>query len=82
MKPMKLTTLATVAAIAAPGMLWALTEADTDGDGMVSLAELQSVLPMITEESFAQMDANADGGLDADEIAKAQGAGLLPVNEG
>ncbi|MGE4328438.1 MAG: hypothetical protein AB7E21_20380 [Pseudodonghicola sp.] len=82
MKPMKLTTLAAVAAIMAPGMLWALTEADTDGDGMLNLAELQSVLPMITEADFAKMDANADGVLDADEIAMARGAGLLPANEG
>ncbi|MDK3016451.1 EF-hand domain-containing protein [Pseudodonghicola flavimaris] len=81
MKPNTLTLIAAAAAIAAPGMLWALSEADTDGDGLVDVAELQAVFPDLTETQFEKMDLNADGGLDADEIAAAQLAGQLPSNE-
>ena len=50
---------------------------DMDGDGMYSMEELQAAYPDLTEETFAQIDANADGMVDADELAAAETAGTL-----
>ena len=50
---------------------------DTDGDGAYSMEELLAVYPALTEERFGEIDANADGLIDADELASAQEAGLL-----
>ncbi|AZQ67563.1 EF-hand domain-containing protein [Silicimonas algicola] len=50
---------------------------DTDGDGMYSMEEIQAAYPDLTEEVFATIDANADGMVDADELAAAETAGTL-----
>lgn len=55
---------------------------DVDGDGMVSMEEFTAAYPDLTEESFAMADANADGMLDADELAAAAEAGVMPATEG
>lgn len=52
---------------------------DTDGDGMVSLAEVQAVVADFTEEQFAGVDTNADGMLDEAELAAAVEAGVIPA---
>ncbi|GEM_PF-5148279 len=46
-----------------------MTDLDSDASGDISLYEAQEFDPSITEESFAEYDANADGMLDADEYA-------------
>ena len=77
------------AAPVAFGLLFAATPAlyaqdagpDVDGDGMVSMEEFTAAYPDLTEETFAIADTNADGALDADEIAAAAEAGILPMNE-
>ena len=48
---------------------------------MVSMEEFAAAYPDLTEETFALADANADGALDADEIAAAAEAGILPMTE-
>lgn len=57
-------------------------EADTDGDGMVSLAEIQTLYTDTAEESlaegFAQVDIDGDGLLNDDEIALARESGIFP----
>ncbi|MEL6522619.1 MAG: EF-hand domain-containing protein [Pseudomonadota bacterium] len=58
----------------------AVTEMDTDGDGLFSLTELQVAYPDLTAETYASLDANADGMLDADEVVAAQEAGVLPAS--
>jgi hypothetical protein len=55
-------------------------DADANGDGMLSIDELQAVHPDITAENFSAMDANADGALDADEVKAAEEAGLLEAS--
>lgn len=50
---------------------------DTDGDGAYSMEELMVTYPNLTPETFAMIDANADGVVDADELAAAQEAGTL-----
>ena len=61
---------------------FAQAELDADGDGMLTYAELLTGYPDITEDDFAKMDANQDGMLDADEVAAAVEAGLLPAKDG
>ena len=68
-----LTTTATLLALAVPA--WAQ---DADGDGNVTLAELQAVYPDITAETFGEMDTDGDGVLSAGEMQAATEAGLLP----
>ncbi len=57
----------------------AITEVDTDGDGMASFDELLVTLPDLTEDTFSLIDTNGDGMVDADEYAAGQEAGMLPA---
>lgn len=58
---------------------WAVVaEIDLDGDGAYSLTEVQTAMPDITADEFVMMDVNGDGLLDADEVAAAIQAGLMP----
>ena len=52
---------------------------DINGDGMYSYPEIQAVMPEMTEDDFTVLDTSGDGLLDADEIAVATEAGLLPA---
>ncbi|MEM9392624.1 MAG: EF-hand domain-containing protein [Pseudomonadota bacterium] len=52
-------------------------ELDADGDGMLSFAELLVGYPALTEETYGTMDSNADGAIDAEELAAAEEAGLI-----
>lgn len=62
-----------VAALAAQG-----APLDTDGDGLVTLEELQATLPEATEEFFASMDTDDSGTLDLAEVTRGIEMGLLP----
>ena len=57
-------------------------DADNDGDGMVSLAELQTLYGDLPEASLAtdfdQVDIDGDGLLNDDEIALARESGIFP----
>ena len=64
--------MGTASAVAAQTMV-----EDTDGDGMYSMEEMVAVFPALTEERYFEIDTNADGSVDADELAAAQEAGLL-----
>lgn len=77
----KMLTIATAAAalLGAPAA-FAATEIDADGDGMISFEEMLAVMPSITEETFLQVDGNADGLVDATELAAAQEAGVIPAD--
>jgi len=50
---------------------------DTDGNGTYSVEELTAAYPDMTAELFATIDANADGAVDADELAAAREAGTI-----
>ncbi len=58
--------LATFVAFSANAMS---AEIDTDGDGKASLAELQVVYPELTEELFQDIDTDADGFVNGEEMA-------------
>ena len=79
MKKFLLTSLFAVG-LAAPS--FAQNAADANGDGLLTLDEVQAVFPDITPESFSAMDVNADGALDGDEIVAAQDAGMMPKTDG
>lgn len=55
--------------------------ADTDGNGLWSVEELQVAYPDLTPEVFTSIDANADGGVDVAELtaAIADGAVTAPA---
>ena len=74
-------TIKTVTLLAAmlAGAAWAASEADANGDGVLTIDEVQAVMPDITADAFNAMDLNADGALDADEVQSAQDAGLMPT---
>ncbi|MFU8777237.1 MAG: EF-hand domain-containing protein [Roseovarius sp.] len=55
---------------------------DADGDGYVTMSELQQVIPNATAEIFTMADTNADGALNEEEVAAAVAAGVLPASEG
>ncbi|SLN18110.1 EF hand [Roseovarius albus] len=76
MKKVLITTTA-IFALSAPAFA-ALSDIDTDGDGVVSFTELQAVYPTLTEESFSAIDANEDGVIDEAEMTAAQEAGVIP----
>ncbi|MGY6661193.1 MAG: hypothetical protein ACXIVO_02635 [Glycocaulis sp.] len=68
---MKTFLISGVSALALADMALAVPfeEADTDGDGRVSLEEIQAIDPATTEAEFTLYDVDLDGGLDEDEYA-------------
>lgn len=74
------TTLTSIAmAVLLAGAVSAQSSADANGDGVLTIDEVQAVMPEITPEDFSLMDTNADGTLDGSEIDAAQEAGLMPA---
>ena len=77
-------TLATLIGLSATGGALAQTldfnTLDADVNGEVSMEELQVAIPDINEESFAMLDADADGVLNADEFAALTAGGGAPAD--
>lgn len=80
-----MTNLKTFAAIAttalcvpAFAMGQSASSADSNEDGVLSLAEVQAVYPDVTEDIFMSADLNGDGALEDAEVQAAQEAGLMP----
>ena len=57
----------------------AASEIDTNGDGMMTIDEVQAVFPDVSAEVFAEVDTNDDGALDDAEMVAGQEQGLIPV---
>lgn len=76
----KFATLTVMAALSGPAIALAQNASDLDGngDGVLTIDEVQAVYPEVTADMFTAMDTNADGALDGDEVAAAQAAGLIP----
>lgn len=75
----RLTLFSSLLALVAASSLSAATAADANGDGVLTIDEVQAVMPEVTADAFNAMDTNADGALDADEVQAAQDAGLMPT---
>lgn len=75
-------TLATLAMAVSPALAMSdnAVEVDANGDGVLSLEEVQAVWSNVTAEDFATMDANADGTLDDTEIKAAEEAGMMSTD--
>lgn len=71
-------TIALIALLSASAAVAALS-ADANGDGVLTIDEVQAVYPDVTAETFTTMDLNADGALDESEVQSAQEAGLMPA---
>ncbi len=54
-------------------------EVDANGDGLMTVDEVQAVYPDITAEIFAEVDTNNDGVLDDAEMVSGQEKGLVPT---
>lgn len=67
-------------ALASAGFAQTATEIDANGDGLMSMGEVQAVFPDVTEEQFSMADTNGDGALDDAEMAAAQESGNLPAS--
>ncbi len=81
MKPNKVAVVAAIA-FGLPVVAFAQSGADANGDGVLTIDEVQAVVPEMDADGFSQLDANGDGALDQAEIAAAQEAGLLPASNG
>lgn len=85
-KDMKLTFAKMIAlglvALPAAAMAADYVAADGNGDGMLSLEEVQAILPEVTTDIFIAVDADGDGLLNQDELAVAQTEGLMPAADG
>jgi hypothetical protein len=76
----KTTTLIAALAIAAPAvaMAQAMADIDVNGDGVLTIDEMQAVFDDVSTDGFSAMDLNADGVLDVEEVQAAQEASLMP----
>lgn len=79
MKKILMTAVATLA-LTAPA--WAQADLDANGDGVVTLDEVQAVNPDVTAEDFSEMDTDSDGVLSPEEVSAAEEAGQLGGDAG
>ena len=56
------------------------TKLDADGDGAVTMTEFNEAMPEDGAAVFAEIDADANGVLDAEEVAEAVSIGVLPAS--
>lgn len=71
---------AAVLGLAATAAIASTDVEDTDGDGFFSMEELMVAYPSLTEETFGQIDTDADGSITEDELAAALEAGTLQTD--
>lgn len=69
---------ATVATLlAAPAFALSVSDIDTDGDSLISFAEMAELYADLTEETFAGVDTSDDEFVDENELTAALKAGLI-----
>jgi len=57
-------------------------EIDTNGDGLMTIHEIQTIYPELEAEAFDMMDTNNDGVIEDSEMVAAQERGLIPSSPG
>ncbi|MEP4195715.1 MAG: hypothetical protein ABJL99_08790 [Aliishimia sp.] len=79
----KYTIHATLAALLLSTSAYAMSETasavDANGDGVLTIDEVQAVYPDVSSDGFSAMDLNADGALDSSEVTAAEEAGVMPT---
>jgi Ca2+-binding EF-hand superfamily protein len=68
------------AANSAIAMSEGTAQIDTNGDGVMTIDEVQAVFPDVTAEAFAEIDADNDGALSDEEMVSGQEQGLIPAS--
>lgn len=66
-----------VAMFAAPAFALTVSDVDTDGDSLVSFAEMAVKYPDLSEEAFGEIDTSDDSYVDESELAAALEAGVI-----
>lgn len=74
---MKKTALIILPALLATPLLAETPLVDADGNGTYSYTEISAAHPDVSEDAFAEMDANGDGEIDQEELAMAKDAGTI-----
>ena len=77
MKPSKIVLPLFLAATTSTA--FAQSDIDANGDGVLTLAEVQAVYMETSETDFIAADSDESGTLDMDELAAAREAGLIPA---
>ena len=78
-----LKTLAAIGLFLSPALALAAVEVDANGDGLITIEEMQAVYADTTAETFSEMDTNGDGALDDEEMQAAVESGLIkPMSDG
>jgi Ca2+-binding EF-hand superfamily protein len=77
-KKMLATGLALTFAVPAMAQEGDFATLDANGDGFVTMAEFQAMMPDVSVDAFMQADTNADGALNEEELSAAQEEGILP----
>jgi EF hand domain-containing protein len=78
---MKSAQIALAILLASTSATFAQGALDADGDGMVTLTELQAMYPDFTQDAFTAADTDASGALDEAEFAAAVEAEIVPAQE-
>lgn len=65
--------------VLAAGSVAAQAKVDADGNGLITVSEMEAALPSVTEETFVTVDTNGDGLIDRDELAAGRAEGMIPV---
>lgn len=73
-------TLAAALGLAATAAIASTEVEDTDGDGFFSMEELMVAYPSLAEDIFGQIDTDADGSINEEELSAALEAGTLPAD--
>lgn len=68
----------TIAVLSLSTAAFAMSDADANGDKMLTLDEMKAAYPEISEDQFMQADADSDGVLSEQELSDATQAGVLP----
>jgi hypothetical protein len=66
-----------IALFAAPALAVTVSDIDTDGDSLVSFAEMATLYPDLTEDVFGTVDTSDDNLVDEAELAAALEAGVI-----
>lgn len=68
----------TLAALSFATASFAMSDADANGDKLLTMDEMKAAYPEINEDQFTQADADNDGALSEQELSDATQAGILP----
>jgi hypothetical protein len=70
-----------LAALPVSALAMSQGEIDVNGDGVLSVDEVQTAMPDVSTDMFLEMDLDGDGLLNAEEVSAAADAGILPMTE-